>query len=228
MFDNADGRLEYRGNDASFLWPGDMRPGLWMSAASRMGHAVRAAVQASFESLLPTATCCFQSCYAVFQNWFGARSALGIGTPRRAKLGRIMPNTVSYVSKLAFCSCLSYNIVLKVHLGSFTCTLRNPTLPCCAGSSPGQRPCLATHSPGFRGLYGGAAGRRADRSKGPVLAGAACSPYAILADIGPNPQCPVTSDMPLHQKLLSACYVTATVCYMPFASDTIRYRLHKT
>lgn len=41
MFENANGRLEYAGNRADYLWPGDMRPGLWMSAISRMGLLLR-------------------------------------------------------------------------------------------------------------------------------------------------------------------------------------------
>lgn len=41
MFENHDGRLEYRGNQAGWLWPGDYKPGLWMSAASRMGRMVK-------------------------------------------------------------------------------------------------------------------------------------------------------------------------------------------
>lgn len=38
LFDNSDGRLEFRGNEAgSTLWPGDGKPGLWMNSISRMG-----------------------------------------------------------------------------------------------------------------------------------------------------------------------------------------------
>jgi hypothetical protein len=33
---NADGCLRYAGNDPQFLWPGEMKPGLWMHALSKM------------------------------------------------------------------------------------------------------------------------------------------------------------------------------------------------
>jgi hypothetical protein len=37
LFGNADGRLEFRGNRWSSLWPGTGKPGLWVSSVSRMG-----------------------------------------------------------------------------------------------------------------------------------------------------------------------------------------------
>ncbi|KAJ0264530.1 Uncharacterized protein HA466_0028630 [Hirschfeldia incana] len=37
LFCNEDGRLEFRGNNVRALWPGDGKPGLWMSSSSRMG-----------------------------------------------------------------------------------------------------------------------------------------------------------------------------------------------
>ncbi|KAJ7546641.1 hypothetical protein O6H91_08G049300 [Diphasiastrum complanatum] len=37
LFENEDGRLEFRGNTWTALWPGDGKPGLWMTAISRMG-----------------------------------------------------------------------------------------------------------------------------------------------------------------------------------------------
>lgn len=37
LFANTDGKLEFKGNDWRALWPGDCKPGLWMSAVSRMG-----------------------------------------------------------------------------------------------------------------------------------------------------------------------------------------------
>ncbi|KAL6187260.1 hypothetical protein ACLB2K_043374 [Fragaria x ananassa] len=36
LFDNADGRLEFKGNTYGALWPGDGKPGLWMNSISRM------------------------------------------------------------------------------------------------------------------------------------------------------------------------------------------------
>ncbi|KAF8044788.1 LOW QUALITY PROTEIN: hypothetical protein N665_6807s0002 [Sinapis alba] len=37
LFCNEDGRLEFRGNNVTALWPGDGKPGLWMNSSSRMG-----------------------------------------------------------------------------------------------------------------------------------------------------------------------------------------------
>ncbi|XP_010557553.1 PREDICTED: uncharacterized protein LOC104826512 [Tarenaya hassleriana] len=37
LFENFDGRLEFRGNNVTALWPGNGKPGLWMSSISRMG-----------------------------------------------------------------------------------------------------------------------------------------------------------------------------------------------
>ncbi|KAM6566609.1 hypothetical protein CsatA_025737 [Cannabis sativa] len=38
LFENFDGKLAFKGNDVpAGLWPGDGRPGLWMSSISRMG-----------------------------------------------------------------------------------------------------------------------------------------------------------------------------------------------
>ncbi|KAM3245545.1 hypothetical protein ACQJBY_056713 [Aegilops geniculata] len=37
LFDNANGRLEYRGNTWTSLWPGTGKPGLWTTSISRMG-----------------------------------------------------------------------------------------------------------------------------------------------------------------------------------------------
>ncbi|XP_066333009.1 uncharacterized protein [Miscanthus floridulus] len=36
LFGNADGRLEFRGDDWAALWPGTGKPGLWVSAMSRL------------------------------------------------------------------------------------------------------------------------------------------------------------------------------------------------
>ncbi|KAK9691470.1 hypothetical protein RND81_09G198800 [Saponaria officinalis] len=36
LFENSDGRLEYKGNDIVYLWPGDGKPGLWTSSLSKM------------------------------------------------------------------------------------------------------------------------------------------------------------------------------------------------
>ncbi|CAN6675213.1 unnamed protein product [Malus baccata var. baccata] len=36
LFDNKDGRLEFRGNNYGALWPRDGMPGLWMNSISRM------------------------------------------------------------------------------------------------------------------------------------------------------------------------------------------------
>jgi len=38
LFENEDGNLTYYGNNFTSLWPGDGKPGLWMSACSRMGR----------------------------------------------------------------------------------------------------------------------------------------------------------------------------------------------
>lgn len=37
LFNNFDGRLEFKGNNFGALWPGDGRPGLWLNSISRMG-----------------------------------------------------------------------------------------------------------------------------------------------------------------------------------------------
>ncbi|GMY18582.1 hypothetical protein FCV25MIE_13821 [Fagus crenata] len=37
LFDNSNGRLEFSGNNYAALWPGDGKPGLWLSSISRMG-----------------------------------------------------------------------------------------------------------------------------------------------------------------------------------------------
>ncbi|XP_074274156.1 uncharacterized protein LOC141597948 [Silene latifolia] len=37
LFENFDGRLEFKGNDIVSLWPGDGKPGLWTSSLSKMG-----------------------------------------------------------------------------------------------------------------------------------------------------------------------------------------------
>ncbi|KAL6591556.1 hypothetical protein ACP70R_050059 [Stipagrostis hirtigluma subsp. patula] len=37
LFDNTNGRLEFRGNTWTSLWPGTGKPGLWVSSISRMG-----------------------------------------------------------------------------------------------------------------------------------------------------------------------------------------------
>ncbi|GJM87432.1 hypothetical protein PR202_ga03385 [Eleusine coracana subsp. coracana] len=37
LFDNTNGRLEFRGNKWTSLWPGTGKPGLWVSSISRMG-----------------------------------------------------------------------------------------------------------------------------------------------------------------------------------------------
>ncbi|KAL2339355.1 hypothetical protein Fmac_007295 [Flemingia macrophylla] len=37
LFDNANGRLEFSGNNLGALWPGDGKPGLWLNSISRMG-----------------------------------------------------------------------------------------------------------------------------------------------------------------------------------------------
>ncbi|KAJ3672267.1 hypothetical protein LUZ60_006988 [Juncus effusus] len=37
MFENEDGKLEFKGSISTALWPGEGKPGLWMSSISRMG-----------------------------------------------------------------------------------------------------------------------------------------------------------------------------------------------
>ncbi|KAJ3689174.1 hypothetical protein LUZ61_018338 [Rhynchospora tenuis] len=37
LFENEDGKLEFKGSVPSALWPGEGKPGLWMSSISRMG-----------------------------------------------------------------------------------------------------------------------------------------------------------------------------------------------
>ncbi|OQU86005.1 hypothetical protein SORBI_3004G354500 [Sorghum bicolor] len=37
LYDNENGRLEFRGDNWGALWPGTCKPGLWMNAASRLG-----------------------------------------------------------------------------------------------------------------------------------------------------------------------------------------------
>ena len=37
LFDNTNGRLEFRGNNWTALWPGTGKPGLWTTSISRMG-----------------------------------------------------------------------------------------------------------------------------------------------------------------------------------------------
>ncbi|CAA6666606.1 unnamed protein product [Spirodela intermedia] len=37
LFDNADGRLAFSGNNYTALWPGNGKPGMWMNSISRMG-----------------------------------------------------------------------------------------------------------------------------------------------------------------------------------------------
>lgn len=37
IFENSDGRLRYAGKQPNFLWPCEMKPGLWMHALSKMG-----------------------------------------------------------------------------------------------------------------------------------------------------------------------------------------------
>lgn len=37
LFENSDGRLEFTGNNYWALWPGNVKPGLWMNSISRMG-----------------------------------------------------------------------------------------------------------------------------------------------------------------------------------------------
>ena len=37
LFDNTNGRLEFRGNNWMALWPGTGKPGLWTTSISRMG-----------------------------------------------------------------------------------------------------------------------------------------------------------------------------------------------
>uniref|UniRef100_A0A0E0LTA7 DUF6817 domain-containing protein n=1 Tax=Oryza punctata TaxID=4537 RepID=A0A0E0LTA7_ORYPU len=41
LFDNEDGRLEYRGDNWCALWPGSGKPGLWMSTMSRLAAVYR-------------------------------------------------------------------------------------------------------------------------------------------------------------------------------------------
>jgi hypothetical protein len=41
LFDNDNGKLHYEGNSFAHLWPGEMKPGLWMSAMSKLGSFVR-------------------------------------------------------------------------------------------------------------------------------------------------------------------------------------------
>ncbi len=46
MFENTDGRLRYAGNSPQQLWPGEAKPGRWMSAVSRMGAVLKVCGQA--------------------------------------------------------------------------------------------------------------------------------------------------------------------------------------
>lgn len=46
MFENTDGKLRYAGNRPQILWPAECKPGLWMSAVSRMGLMLRACLHA--------------------------------------------------------------------------------------------------------------------------------------------------------------------------------------
>lgn len=41
LFGNDDGKLQYSGNNPNTLWPGDGKPGLWMSCLSRMGQRAK-------------------------------------------------------------------------------------------------------------------------------------------------------------------------------------------
>uniref|UniRef100_A0A7N0T3W7 DUF6817 domain-containing protein n=1 Tax=Kalanchoe fedtschenkoi TaxID=63787 RepID=A0A7N0T3W7_KALFE len=36
LFENSDGKLEFSGNNINTLWPGDGKPGLWMTSLSKM------------------------------------------------------------------------------------------------------------------------------------------------------------------------------------------------
>lgn len=37
LFDNDDGKLEFKGNKTEAVWPGDCKPGLWLNSISKMG-----------------------------------------------------------------------------------------------------------------------------------------------------------------------------------------------
>eukprot|EP00475_Leptophrys_vorax_P042768 TRINITY_DN80608_c0_g1_i1.p1 TRINITY_DN80608_c0_g1~~TRINITY_DN80608_c0_g1_i1.p1 ORF type:complete len:388 (-),score=109.31 TRINITY_DN80608_c0_g1_i1:63-1226(-) len=45
LFQNGDGKLHYAGNDFTHLWPGEMKPGLWMSPLSKLGAFVRHVIE---------------------------------------------------------------------------------------------------------------------------------------------------------------------------------------
>ncbi|KAF5843336.1 hypothetical protein DUNSADRAFT_17914 [Dunaliella salina] len=47
MFQNDDGKLYFTGTKAHVLWPGPMKPGLWMACLSRMGRLVRSSHEAA-------------------------------------------------------------------------------------------------------------------------------------------------------------------------------------
>jgi len=52
LFDNDDGKLQYSGNKPGCLWPGDIAPGLWMHACSRLGRLARSCL-AGVDSAAP-------------------------------------------------------------------------------------------------------------------------------------------------------------------------------
>ncbi|CAA0816741.1 Unknown protein [Striga hermonthica] len=58
LFDNADGRLDFSGNNAgTCLWPGEGKPGLWLNYVSRMGAIYRLIVREEEMATANNSTC---------------------------------------------------------------------------------------------------------------------------------------------------------------------------
>lgn len=52
MFGNSDGKMQFAGNDGAPLWPGDGKPGLWITAISLMGFVLTQILKDEEEYLL--------------------------------------------------------------------------------------------------------------------------------------------------------------------------------
>jgi hypothetical protein len=53
LFENTDGKFIFKGNNFTSLWPGTGKPGLWMSALSKMGILVRDCYESFNEIVIP-------------------------------------------------------------------------------------------------------------------------------------------------------------------------------